>query len=146
MKSIKKITRVQLKLNQNEEVAMLGLVSSEPDYKLSLTLNERFGISLRNISPITISEEAGNELIFSRFSSSGRSPDTIFNLISNRTGKNFLLKKLKNVDYIFQVQNHDGEINISLITSILKEINSITAIFNINTDTIKDKNLQYLIH
>lgn len=125
---------------------MVGLVSSEPDYKLSLILNKKFRISLKNISPITISDADGNELIFSRFSDANGTPDVIFNLISNRSGKNFLLKKLKNIDYIFQVPGPDRENNIDLLTSTLKEIDSITAVFHINTNTIKDKNLHYLIH
>lgn len=146
MKSTQKITRVQLKINHNEEGVMLGIVSSEPDYKLSLTLNEKFRISLKNIPPLTITEDTGQELTFSRFSDSGLSADTVFNLISNRSGKYFLLKKLKNVDFIFHVQNHDGENNIDQITSTLKKIDSITAIFIIDIKTTKDKNLQYLIH
>jgi len=146
MKNTQKITRVQLKISHDEEVVMVGLVSSEPDYKLSLILNKKFRISLKNISPITISDADGNELIFSRFSDANGTPDVIFNLISNRSGKNFLLKKLKNIDYIFQVPGPDRENNIDLLTSTLKEIDSITAVFHINTNTIKDKNLHYLIH
>jgi ribosomal protein S11 len=146
MKNTQKITRVQLKISHDEEVVMVGLVSSEPDYKLSLILNKKFRISLKNISPITISDADGNELIFSRFSDANGTPDVIFNLISNRSGKNFLLKKLKNIDYIFQVPGPDRENNIDLLISTLKEIDSITAVFHINTNTIKDKNLHYLIH
>lgn len=146
MKSTQKITRVQLKISQNEEVVMAGMVSSEPDYKLSLILNKKFSISLRNISPITLTDEDGNELTFSRFSDTNGAPDVIFNLISNRSGKNFLLKKLKNVDYIFQVLDPDSENNVDLLAANLKKIESITAVFPINTNSIKDKNLHYLIH
>ena len=144
MKSVQKVTRVQLKISQNDEFILLGIVSAEPDYKLSLTLNKKFRISLKNISPVKINNDIGSELTFSRFSDSSSSPDRIFNLISNRSGKNFLLKKLKNVDYIFQVQNPDNEININQITASLREIGTVTAVFNIDMNTIKDKNLRYL--
>lgn len=146
MKSTQKITRVQLKINQTEEFAMFGIVSSEPDYKLSLTLNKKFQLSLKNISPVTITDDNGNEFTFSRFSDSNGATDVNFNLIANRTGKNFLLKKLKNVDYIFLVQEPDAENNIGRITTKLKEIDSITAVFIIDSKSIKDKYLQYLIH
>jgi len=144
MMSLQKVTRVQLKINHNNEFILLGIVSAEPDYKLSLTLNKKFRISLKNISPVKINNDIGSELTFSRFSDSSSSPDRIFNLISNRSGKNFLLKKLKNVDYIFQVQNPDNEININQITASLREIDTVTAVFNIDMNTIKDKNLRYL--
>ena len=145
MKSIQKIKRLQLKINQKDEFILLGIVSAEPDYKLSLTLNKKFRISLKNISPLKITGDNGSELAFSRFSDSSGSPDITFNLISNRSGKNFLLKKLKNVDYLFQVQDPDNGNNINRITSNLRETDTITAVFNIDLSIMKDKNLQYLI-
>ena len=146
MKSIKKkITRVQLKINHKEEFILFGLVSSDPDYKLSLALNKKFRISLKNVSPVKITDVTGSELVFSRFSDTSGSPDIMFNLIANSSGKNFLIKKLKNVDYIFQVLDPEYENNIDQITHNLREIESVNAVFNIDINTLKDKNLQYLI-
>jgi len=144
MKSIQRITRVQLKINQKDEFILFGIVSAEPDYKLSLSLNKKFRISLKNIIPVKITDNTGSELAFSRFSDSSKSPDVVFNLFSNRSGKSFLLKKLKNVDYIFQVQNAENENHTDQITASLREIESVNAVFNIDTNTFKDKNLQYL--
>ena len=50
MKRTQKVTRVKLDIDQNNDYILLGLVSSEPDYKLSLSLNKKLGISLKNIS------------------------------------------------------------------------------------------------
>ncbi len=144
MKSKQRITKVQLKISQKDEFILLGLVSAEPDYKLSLSINKRFHISLKNLTPLKISDEKGSELTFSRFSDSDKSADIVYNLISNRSGKNFLLKKLKNIDYIFQLQDTENENNIEKITASLREIESVTAVFNIDINTFKDKNLQYL--
>ncbi|MCX6326461.1 MAG: IPExxxVDY family protein [Bacteroidia bacterium] len=144
MKCLQKITRVKLNIKQNNNLILFGLVSAEPDYKLSLTLNKEFGISLRNISAVKLIDDNGYDLSFSRFSDSSGSPDVIFNLISNRSGKHFLLKKLKNVDYIFQVQDSDNENNINRLTASLKKISAVTAVFNIDINTLKDKNLQHL--
>jgi hypothetical protein len=109
MKNTQKITRVQLKISQKDDSLLLGIVSAEPDYKLSLSINRKFRISLKNISPLKIAEESGSEHVFSRFSDSSGSPDILYNLTSNRSGKSFLLKKLKNIDYIFQVQDSENE-------------------------------------
>ena len=144
MRSTQKVTRVKLNINQNNDLILLGLVSAEPDYKLSLSLNKKFGISLKNISPLRLIGDNKTELAFSRFSDTINSTDMVFNLISNRSGKNFLLNKLKNIDYLFQVQYSDNEINLNNITSDLREIDTVTAVFNIDINTIKDKNLQYL--
>ncbi|HUX56815.1 MAG TPA: IPExxxVDY family protein [Bacteroidales bacterium] len=145
MKSIQKITRIQLEVNKNDESFLIGIVSAEPDYKLSLTLNKKFSISLKSIIPLQIPENNGSELTFSRFSDLNDSPDIIYNLISNRSGKSFLLKKLKNVDYILQVLEHFNDDNVNRVITILREIDTITAVFNIDLNKIKDKNIQYLI-
>jgi hypothetical protein len=145
MKKTRKVTRVKLQIDQIDDFILLGLVSAEPDYKLSLSLNKKFGIALKNISPVHIPGANGTELHFSRFADRSKSPDRVFNLVSNRSGKNFLVKKLKNIDYIFHIHNPDNELIDNEITSSIREIPSVTAVFNIDTDTIKDKNLTFVI-
>lgn len=141
----RKVTRVKLHIEQINDFILLGVVSSEPDYKLSLALNKKFGISLKNITPVKISREKGIELLFSRFSDSAKSPDRIFTLTSNRSGKRFLISKLRNVDYILNIHDPDNKNNITKVISSLREIASITAVFNIDIDSIKDKNLHLVI-
>ena len=96
MKINQKVTKVKLKVEQNNDYVLLGLVSAEPDYKLSFSLNKKFRISL------------------------------------------------KNIDYLLQIQISEKEADLNSITLKLREIDSVTAVFNIDLDTIKDKNLHYL--
>jgi|PlaIllAssembly_1097288.scaffolds.fasta_scaffold45602_3 hypothetical protein len=145
MKSLPKVTRLQLKVDQDDEHILLGIVSPEPDYKLSLSLNRRLKLSLKNSSPLKVSDDKGNDLTFSRFSDTSGAPDISFNLISNRSGNNFLLKKLKNIDYLLSVRDPDIAGKINNITASLREIDSVTAVFNIDISSIKDKNLQDVI-
>jgi hypothetical protein len=144
MKSTQKVTRVRLNIEQNNDYILLGIVSATPDYKLTLSLNKKFNITLKNISPLRIEEGKESELSFSRFSNHDGQPDLILNLISNRSGKNYLLNKLKNIDYLLQISDSEKEVNLQNFTSELRDIDTVTAVFNINLDTIKDKNLHYL--
>jgi hypothetical protein len=144
MKSIQKVTRVQLKINQEDKFSLLGIVSAEPDYKLSLSINKKLRISLKNISPIKIAGNTGTELAFSRFSNISGSRGSVFTLVSNRSGKYFLLKKLKNVDYVLLVNDSENEYNIDTISSSLREIESLNAVFNVDVNALKDNKLQYL--
>lgn len=146
MKSIQKVTRVKLNINRCSDCVMFGLVSADPDYKLSLTLNKIFGLSLKIIPAVKFTDDTGYELSFSRFSDTVTSPETIFSLISNRSGKYYLLKKLKNVDYILQIQDPDNVTDINRFTASLRKIESITAVFNIDIMVVGDKNLKYLTH
>ncbi len=145
MKKPRKVTRVKLRINQINEFILIGLVTSEPDYKLSLSINRKFRISLKNTPPVILNDDSGNELHFSRFSDSSGSPDKAFDLICNRSGKHFLIKKLKNIDYIFHVQDPDNEDVITNLITGLKEIDGITAVFNIEPGSLKDKNLHFVI-
>jgi hypothetical protein len=145
MKSGVKVKRVQLKDNQTNDSDIIGIVSSEPDYKLSLALNRKLKISLKNDSPVVIRGESGVEMAFSRFSDIPAASNPGFDLTSNRSGKNFLLKKLKNIDFIFQVHNPGDEDTVKVITATLKKMECITAVFRIDSASVKDKNLQYII-
>ncbi len=144
MKTTLKITRVQLKVNQNDESALIGIVSSEPDYKLSLSLNKKLKISLKSTLPVSLPSQSGPDLTFSRFSDADASRSLMFELISNRIGKNYLLKKLQNVDYIFRIYNPDNEADTDQIIASLRESECVTAVFNLDPVSIKDKNLQYI--
>ena len=144
MRSSPKITRVQLKVNQNYESVLVGIVSAEPDYKLSLSINKKLKISLKNSRPILVPDEHGTEIAFSRFSDNSSDKGTC-ELISNRVEKNFLIKKLKNIDFIFQIHNAGNTKAADTFISLLRGTDSVTAVFTIDLKTLKDKNLHYII-
>jgi hypothetical protein len=144
MKSNQKITRVQLNISQEETFFFLAIVTAEPDYKLSLSINSKLKIALKNIAPFKITDVKGSEHTFSRFSYTSGSGSTIFTLVSNRSGKSFLLKKLKNVDYILSIHFAEPNENIDKITSRIREIQTVNGVINIDPDTLKDKILERL--
>lgn len=143
MKKSQKVTRIRLEVENNDYI-LFGLVSADPDYKLCLALNKKLRINLKNINAVRISPADDPEESFSRFSTGNEHEDHQYHLISNRSGKNYLLEKLKNIDYLLQIYTYGEHIDINSLTAILKETDSISAVFNIKTDKLKDKNLVYL--
>jgi hypothetical protein len=144
MKIGAKVKKVQLKISQKNESALIGIVSSEPDYKLSLSINRKLRLKLKNQTPVTLTEESGTEFTFSRFMDNSSTHDLVYILISNRNGKNYFLKKLKNIDFLLSIQNHEDEATVKDIVTGLKAIDCITAIFPVDPSLLKDKNLQYI--
>ncbi len=140
MNSSQKIKRVQLNVNDQEKPVILGLVSSDPDYKLSIKINGKLRLKLKSSLPL-ITED--NDISFSMFSDQ-ESADSAIYLVSNRAGKNFLLRQLKNIDFIFLIHGESKAGNIDEISSQLRVIDTITAVFIIGSDILKDKNLKYL--
>jgi hypothetical protein len=149
MKKNQKITKIQLDLNNPDEFIIMGIVSAEPDYRVSLSINKKLGLSLKNITPVDLSGISSPELSFSRFSDASRSPELVYILVSNRTGNNFLVKKLKNIDYLFVIHDMESDTgdgrDSSLLISSLKEADHITAVFDLDIDIIGEKYLHHLI-
>lgn len=145
MKSRQKITRIQLDTETGKDFSLFGIVSAEPDYRLSLLINKALKISLRNEKPVSVFVDGGDELTFSRFSFHSGKNDIVWNLISNKSGKSFLISKLKKIDYLFQVYLNECKFDISGISMTLRTIEAVTAVFVLDPDELKDKNLHYLI-
>jgi hypothetical protein len=141
MKKLQKVTRVKLDVGQENDYILFGLVSSEPDYKLSLSLNRKLAISLKNISPLKLADDQS----FSRFSNNS-GDEVTYILVSNRSGKHYFLNKLKNIDFLLQIQVSPDDFDSDKAIAQLREIKTLTAVFRIDTDTIRDKNLHYLVH
>ena len=146
MKHLPRATKIRLEASQYDGLILLGIVSREPDYKLSLALNQKIGISLKHSTPITICDDSDNIHSFSRFSTATTySDEVVYTLTSNRSGSFFMLKKLKNIDYLFHIQNSDSS-DLELKTSaILRETENIDAVFPIDIKTFNDKNISYLL-
>ncbi len=144
MRNSQKITKIYLPVNEQDIPIIIGIVSADPDYRLSLTLNKNLLISLKNTDAVEFQDDKGSKLHFSRFSDSS-GPDWHFQLVSNRSEKKFMLKKLRNIDYLLLLQKPAKDFSPDSILSQLREIDSITGVFNIEIRTLNDKNLKYLI-
>jgi len=145
MKSRQKITRVQLDVDANEDYLLLGVVSAEPDYKLSLCINRKLNLALKHKNPIELIDENGVHHQFSRFMDHSANSGLTYNLISNKSGRAFFLRKLNKIDYLLQVQSSENDYDCENLTISLRSLESITAVFPLEPGEIKDKNLQYLI-
>ncbi|NSW95179.1 MAG: IPExxxVDY family protein [Bacteroidales bacterium] len=144
MRGSQKVTRIRLPDDEQEEKFIFGLVSPEPDYKLSLLINRKLGISLKTTSAVEAEDEKGRTISFSRFSDTSGAPDQVFSLISNKSGSSFFLKKLKNVDFIFHYTDTFSTHDPSRISEMLKELDCVTAVFRLDAEQLKEKNLKYL--
>lgn len=141
MKGSQKVTRLKLDLEQNNDALLLGIASHEPDYKLTLAVNRKLGINLRNSTPVNTDDDT-----FSRFSNIESHPDPVFSLISNRGTGSILIPKLKNIDFFMNIITADAVVDLNEIVTKLREIDSVTAVLTIDLNSIKDKNIHYLTH
>lgn len=145
MKKTGKITKVRLEVGPIDDFILLGLVSSEPDYRLSLAINKKLSVSLRNTGPVVCTGEDGGELSFSRFSDKGGEEGLSVNLVSNRSGSAYLIKKLKNIDFLLHIHDSGAETDSGNIAARLRELPSVTGVFSIDPASVKDRNLSLVL-
>lgn len=144
MSNSQRITRLRLSDDDQDLPVVFGIVTADPDYKLSLRLNKKLSISLRTTDPVEFQDNEGPGLIFSKFADASGAPDLVYQLVSNRSEKNFLLKKLKNIDYLLIIHDPARRLKPEQLISQIRDIDSITGVFNIEFTTLKDKNLKFL--
>jgi hypothetical protein len=140
----RKVTRVRLEDAKEGRLTILGIVSAEPDYKLSLLINRMTGLSLRNSTPVSLTADE-EEIHFSRFSFTGEDSGTTYSLIRNRSDAGLLFKQLRNIDYIFAVSDPESEADTETIAAQLRSTESVTGVFNITTELAKDKNFSLIL-
>lgn len=136
----RKITRHTITSGEPTPFHFLGVVSAEPDYRLSVMINRHLGINLRK-SPedIIVSTPAGTNT-FSRFTPE----DLTFTLISNRSEGNLLLRKLKNIDFLVIPGGNHGKKEAGEMAAELRKIPEITAVFILDSREISDRNLSLI--
>ena len=137
----KKITRHTIGTGEPQPFCFLGVVSTEPDYRLSVMINRHLGTDLRRSNEdVIITTPAGTQH-FSRFTPE----NSAFSLISNRSGGSVLLRKMKNIDYLLVPGGvHDRKEADDLAAS-LRIIPEITAVFIFESRDIPDRHLSLLI-
>lgn len=145
MKNAQKVTRIKLNIETGTDFILLGLVSSEPDYKLSLSINRVLNFSLKNGLPVILNDDKDTEFHFSRFTDISDSPERVVHLVANRSGKGYFIRKLKNIDYIFYIYDPENQYNGNAMISKLRDIPVITAVFPVDTDIITDKNIRLIM-
>lgn len=123
------------------EFFILGISSTEADYKLSLSLNKQSGFDLRH-SDIGIEVKTETETIeFSRFSDASSS----LSLVSNKSEGRFLFRKLKNIDF-FLVMDPSADLKkAETIAAKIRKNREITAVFVFRSGEIADRNTTLLI-
>lgn len=118
----------------------LGVVSAEPDYRLSVMINRHLGTDLRKCPDDITMQTGSGRHTFTRFTSG--SPD--FTLVSNRSEGKILIRKLKNIDFFFLKCGQKERQQAEELAATLREIPEITAVFVFDSREISDTNLPLL--
>lgn len=143
MKSESRIRRVHLKVDNDDASFCLGIVSSEPDYKLSLQLNKSLKTALKNDKPLQVSH-SGKTILFSRFTDTSHNEDLYILLLANKSSNTYLLPKIKNIDYLFYAHDPDNELDEETFIKKIRSVGFVDAVLKIDIKMLGDKSMKYL--
>ena len=133
----KKVKKVQLRLNPEPVITLFGIVSTEPDYKISAEINKMLDVSLKSAPQVTIEYGDKIEIPFSRFSDISDLPDSWISIIRNKSNGYSLLRKFPNFDYIAAIFTESEKYTTEEFAAQLRSVKHISAVFLIDKKGIE---------
>ncbi len=119
---------------------MFGIISDEKDYKLIWDINNMTGWALERVDNYLLyNRKTQNENEFPLFLYQNNDGFSIFRLISNKFNGNILLEELRNIDFLLIIHDLSGNMDLSLISSKLKKVKAIRALFPFDSARLKDR-------
>jgi len=140
MSPSKKITRHVIPSGETPAFFFLGIVSAEPDYRISVLLNRNLGSDFRRDpeSITAISDKGKNS--FSCFIST-RPP---LKLVSNKNEKTMLLRRLGRIDFLLVMSVSPDRKKTDDLADIIRKIPEVTAVFVFDSRETSDRNVSLL--
>jgi hypothetical protein len=121
-------------------IILLGISSHENDYRISWALNEYLGFHFTKSENHKVLNQRLKE--FQEFSAylytEGEGAHS-YRLISNRCENGFLIEELKNIDFLLIIEEKEALTPLTEITSKIKSIPFVSAVFPIEWATLKSK-------
>jgi hypothetical protein len=140
MNRAKKITRHTIPAEDFSQFLFLGIVSAEPDYRISVMLNRHLGAGFRKCDNDVTAVTDNGENRFSCFVS-----DTpAFTLVSNHCEGGILLRKLRKIDFFFVIRGAPDDKSTESLANTIRKIPGVTAVFVFNSRTVNDPNASLL--
>jgi len=140
MSPAKKITRHTISNEEIPAFIFLGIVSAEPDYRLSVLLNKHTGSDFRkNPEDITaISDKARHT--FTSFISIRPA----YKLVSNKNGESLFLRRLGKIDFLLTIGGPSDIKKAEGLAAMIRKIPGVTAVFVFDSREAGDRNVSLL--
>ncbi|MCH7658487.1 MAG: IPExxxVDY family protein [Bacteroidetes bacterium] len=117
---------------------LLGISSSENDYRLSWEINKKLKISLKKSKDHVIKRKE-TEQFFPVYMFDDELYIQYF-LIGNHCENGYLIEELRNIDYFLQIHGDLTDRQQEQIISSVRNIKGITGLFKLDINSLKSKN------
>jgi hypothetical protein len=132
--------QIKLKDPSEQDIFILGIVSSENILKVSWAINQKTHTRLAREENISvIQNKTGIGVEFAHYSYEDETQMLRFRLISNKSDAHYFLEELKNIDYIFLIKGDASENVKESIIQELRKTEGLLSVLHINPGLIKKK-------
>lgn len=130
---------IKLSIKPTFEFILIGIVCSEPIYKLSYLINEALSVGLKEHDLVKIYNKKRNVYqAFELFNYLDEESQVYYELIHNKGPQGALIEEQKHIDFFIKIEN-SMESAKSLV-GLIKVIKNISLAFEIKPDSLKSKN------
>ena len=134
------LKRHKLGYTDNFDFLLLGLASSENDYRLIWKINKTFNFSFEKAGNHKIpAKNEVNELEFSHFTYDDEDTFIFYRFLANKSDKGALLEELKNIDYLLIISGEFSDTFVANMIAKLKSIEHIQGVFRILPASLKNR-------
>lgn len=137
MKREKKTKKYKLTPEPDYQFSLLGIVTSQNDYKLAWLINKELQLALSKSPSLNIFNKKQN--ISTEFSVYSDDNKLIIRLIENKKAPFFLLPQFRHIDFFLQIKAGDRAYSDLKIKKNLRQISEIQAVFSLDVKTLKSK-------
>ena len=125
-----------------EHLSVLGINSSQKDYRVAHFLNKTLEIVLKREEDLTMINKRKYEsenIFFPFFRFEDELLRLIFYLVKNQSGKIGFIPSLKKTDYLFLADGYESDLYLNEKLGLIKEIPVVEAAYVIPPEKIKNR-------
>ncbi len=128
-----------LRVDYNFEISVIGISSSARDYRLCWFINNALPIKFVRIDDLLIYSDFGEESYHSCFKFSIENTETDLYLLSNKSGKSFVLPEIKETDFLMISTETLSDEDQKEFVQLLNKIEIIQSSYPIDPYSLKSK-------
>ena len=128
---------LKLNIKPDFEFILIGIVTSEPIYRISWLINEMLSVQLKETQSIKVYNNQ-RQIVqeFSKYSFCN-DDETYFHFLQNKSEQGILIEEKKQVDY--WIKTDDFSIKPNDLISKLNTLKNVNLAFEVNPNTLKSK-------
>lgn len=129
---------LKLKIENSYDFILIGLVTSEPIYRLGWLLNQELGLQLADSKSVQLLHKQTKIIqSFSRFEYIDND-EVCYELIYNRSSNGLFIEEQKSMDYFLKIS--ESNLIAEELLSLIKAIENISLAIEIVPGSLKSKN------